>query len=133
MMHFANSLLCCLTSMAVVQCLEPAPEAFQILEIEQTIDLFAILIDGHQYSKLDSVFFSEATANFNLPGGEILNGLPAISGELSKLANVTSQHGFTTRYVSLTGLTSANVTSYFLGLFFGRASQTGQIFTEYGM
>ena len=107
-------------------------QTLDIVAIKQTINLFAVLADGHEYDQLNQVFTPNATADFGLPGGSILRGLPAITAELSELSNVTSQHEFTTQYVNFLASGTANATSYFIGVFFGSKANLGQTFTEYG-
>ena len=106
--------------------------ASEIVEINQTINLFAVLVDTSRYDQLDRVFTADASVNFNLPGGSILHGLPEILKLLSGLANVSGQHDITTQYVDLISPNTANATTYFIGNFFGVKAQAGQIFTEYG-
>ena len=108
-------------------------QAATITLIKEVINLFPILVDSHTYTEFGRVFTQNATANLQAPGGLIFHGVPEISEQLSGLANVSSQHGFTTQYVNVLSPTTANATTYLFANFFGQGDLEGQLFTEYGM
>ena len=112
--------------------LQPNAEATAITLIKQTINLFPVLVDSHVFNQFDQVFAPNATADLKSPDGAIFRGVSEISAALSGLQNVSSQHGFTTQFVTVTSSSTANATAYLFANFFGQGDKEGQIFTEYG-
>ena len=104
-----------------------------ILEIKQTMNLFAILVDRHQYSELSQVFTPDVVADLGTPSSNNLSGLSTITDFLTNtLGKITGQHAYSTQFVDITSSTTASVTTYFVGHFYGKGSQRGQIFQNFG-
>lgn len=103
-----------------------------VVQIQQTLNLFPLAVDSHNYTILDQVFATDATANFATSAG-YLQGLTAIKDGLRvSLGNTTSQHAFTTQSIDVVGGRKASAVTYLTGTFFGKGSYEGQIFTTYG-
>ena len=129
-------------TVALTICMRPAYAIYtedptiidNIVSIEQTLNLFARSVDTHDYALLDSVFASDAVANFATPAG-FVDGLPAIKTELrTALTGTISQHALSTHMIYVAGgqPTTASARTYLQGTFFGQGNLTGQIQTTYG-
>lgn len=94
--------------------------------------MFPIVVDGQLLDQFDQVFTPNATANLHPPNNQIFYGIPEIVQSISGLANVSSQHGFTTQHVTMFSPSTANATTYLFANFYGQGAQLGQIFTVYG-
>lgn len=102
--------------------------------IEYTINLFAYLVDTHNYTSLDSVFTSNAVADFATSAGYI-TGLPTIKQDLQKsLGSTISQHSLSTCIIKVleTDATKATAITYLQGTIFGQGNSTGQYMTTFG-
>ena len=103
-----------------------------VIQIQQTLSLFPLAVDDHNYTILNQVFAANATANF-ATFAEYLQGLPAIKkGLRDSLANSTSQHALTTQSIDVFEDRKASAVTYITGTFFGQGPYAGQIFTTYG-
>ena len=116
---------------SLVHSLSPT-DAAAIVSISQTINLYGHLVDTGQSSQLDRVFAANASANFSLPGVNIVHGLPSIIEHVNAVANVTGQHALTTNYVELLSGHTANASTELAATFFGKGAQLGQIYVVYG-
>lgn len=110
-----------------------AISASAIVDIQQTLALFPILLDGGRLDELHQVFTRNVTADLGVPGFTNLTGLDMLIASLAHFRNLSSQHAYTTQYVNLTGINSATATTYFNGFFFGKGNFSGQVFTNYGV
>lgn len=103
-----------------------------ILDITQTVSLFAVLLDDHAYNDLYRVFTDNATADFNATGIPVCHGLPAIIARLEDLKDAPSMMAISTQYVDLhTPPVTARAISYVTGNMF-TPGWTEPSFTEYG-
>lgn len=103
-----------------------------IVDITQTVSLFAVLLDDHAYHDLDRVFTVNATADFNATGIPVCHGLPAIIARLEDLKDAPSMMAISTQYVDLhTPPVTARAVSYVTGNMF-TPGWTEPSFTEYG-
>ena len=103
-----------------------------IVEIQQTIDLFAIAVDQHRLNLIPSIFTENVTANLAAPGATDLRGIQALTQVLSTLNGISSLHEQSTHYVTFSSTGMAHATTYNVATFFGTGDLQGQIFTEYG-
>ncbi|KAI9713452.1 MAG: hypothetical protein M1820_000834 [Bogoriella megaspora] len=104
-----------------------------IVGIKQTLNLFAVLTDRQQFSQYSQVFTENATADFGIGQG-IQSGIPEITNLISStLKGVRGQHSYSTQFIDITGLNTANSTTYFVGIFFGQGYLEGQIFQNFGI
>ncbi len=105
------------------------------VEIEYTLNLFAYLVDTHNYTSLDMVFTSDAMANFATPIGAIV-GRPMIEQYLQEeLGRIISQHALSTHIIRTleTDCGRATAITYLQGTFFGQGNATGQYMTTFGL
>ena len=113
--------------------LQPVQSRGHIESIKQTVNMFPLVVDGQLLNQFDKVFTPNATANLHPPSGQVFYGIPEIVQSIAGLANVSSQHGFTTQHVEMLSSTTANATIYLFANFYGKGAQQGQIYTVYGM
>ena len=105
------------------------------LEIEFTLNLFAYLVDTHNYTSLDMVFTPDAMADFATPIGAI-NGRSMIEQYLQeKLGRTISQHALSTHIIRTldTNCRRATAVTYLQGTIFGQGNITGQYLTTFGL
>ena len=113
-----------------------APEhpAAAIVDIQQTLTLFAYSVDTQDYSLLASVFTPDVTANFSEPGAEDVVGLPALQAALKhSLTGLKSQHTLDTLQVQFASDKKATATMYLVATFFGQGNFTGQAYINNGI
>lgn len=105
------------------------------IDIEYTLNLFANVVDTHDFSSLAMVFSSNAVANFSTSAGS-LDGLPMIEQYLRKsLGNTVSQHALSTHVIRVLDrdCTSASAITYLQGSIFGQGNETGTSLTTFGL
>lgn len=103
-----------------------------IIDITQTVSLFAVLLDDHAYSELGRVFTVNATADFNATDVPVCHGLPAIIARLEDLKDAPSMMAISTQYVDVhTPPVTAQAISYVTGNMFTPGWMEPS-FTEYG-
>lgn len=131
-MHLPSLLL------APLSLLSPTPSSLStlartaaIVDISNTIALFALLLDTHDYARLHLVFTPSAVADFNATGVPICRGLPAIQQRLADLADAPSQMALSTQYVNVSSPTAADATTYVVGTMF-TPGWSEPSFVEYG-
>ena len=107
-------------------------QAVDVVNIQQTLNLFAIAVDQHQLGLLPEVFTTDVTANFSIPGGAIQIGLDAVTQLLMTLEAIPSLHYQSTNFLAFTGSQQAHATTYLTGLFFGTGDLQGQVYQNYG-
>lgn len=105
--------------------------AVAIVDITQTMSLFAVLLDDHAYSDLGRVFTLNATADFNATGIPVCEGLPAIIERLEDLRDAPSMMAISTQFVEVQSPLAARAVSYVTGNMF-TPGWTEPSFTEYG-
>ncbi|KAJ6133481.1 hypothetical protein N7471_008696 [Penicillium samsonianum] len=105
--------------------------AVAIVDITQTMSLFALLLDDHAYTDLGRVFTVNATADFNATGIPVCEGLPAIIERLEDLRDASSMMAISTQFVEVQSSVAARATSYVTGNMF-TPGWTEPSFTEYG-
>ena len=102
-----------------------------ILQIQQTLNQYALDVDSKNYTALIDVFTPNARAEFQ--PSLVAFGLPAIVAEVSKsLEGLISQHSLTTQVVTLESETDASAVTYLQANFFGQGNLTGEVVTDYG-
>ncbi|KAL9133718.1 MAG: hypothetical protein Q9175_005100 [Cornicularia normoerica] len=102
-------------------------QAVDVVEIQQTLNLFAIAVDQHRLELLPQVFTADVIANFSIPGGTIQHGLDAVTQLLMTLQAIPSLHYQSTNYLNFTTSQQAHATTYLTGTFFGSGDLQGQI------
>ncbi|KAJ5140416.1 hypothetical protein N7448_003824 [Penicillium atrosanguineum] len=105
--------------------------AVAIVDITQTMSLFAVLLDNHAYADLGRVFTLNATADFNATGIPVCEGLPAIIERLEDLRDAPSMMAISTQFVEVQLPVAARATTYVTGNMF-TPGWTEPSFTEYG-
>ena len=90
------------------------------------IDLFKILADSAHHNQMSRAFTTNTSIRFFLPGVGILHGFPAVEKGICNISNITSQHSHTTSHIELSGLETANTTTYITGTIFSRKLQANQ-------
>ncbi|KOS39740.1 hypothetical protein ACN38_g9428 [Penicillium nordicum] len=105
--------------------------AVAIVDITQTMSLFAVLLDDHAYADLGRVFTLNATADFNTTGVLVCEGLPAIIERLENLRNAPSMMAISTQFVEVQLPVTARAVSYVTGNMF-TPGWTEPSFAEYG-
>ena len=106
--------------------------ATDVVQIQQTLNLFPLSVDRKNYSLLAEIFTADATANFLV--GPITHGLEEIQEQLqARLKGLISHHSLTTQSIEVEqGRKTASATSYLIAVFFGHGPLAKQIFTNYG-
>lgn len=107
-------------------------QAVDVVEIQQTLNLFAIAVNQHQLGLLPEVFTTDVTTNFDIPGGDIQTGLDAVTRLLMTLEAIPSLHYQSTNFLKFTGSQQAHATTYLLESFFGTGALQGQVYQSYG-
>ena len=108
-------------------------EAIDIILIRNTLNLFSILVDGHEYDRFGEVFAPNATADFDLSSHQIYHSVDEISQGLSILKNITSQHGFTSQYVNVTTPGhAATAATYLFSNFYGQGDKKNETYQVFG-
>ena len=75
----------------------PVPSPADELQIRNKLSLYAIAIDNKDFGLLSQVFTQDVHINFPSPGGENLNGLPAVQEYLkAQLDGFVTQHTLST-------------------------------------
>lgn len=102
-----------------------------IVDIQQTLNQYALSVDSKNYVILADIFTPDARADFLV--FPVVHGLPAIVAVLSKaLEGLISQHSLTTQVITLESETDASAITYLQGNFFGQGNLTGQVLNNYG-
>ena len=106
--------------------------ASDIVQIQQTLNLFPLSVDTKNYSLLADIFTSDVTANFLI--GSVLHGLEAVQQQLeTHLKGLVSHHSLTTQSVVVgENRDTASATSYLIANFFGQGDLARQVLTNYG-
>lgn len=110
--------------------IEPNQDAATVLQIQQTLSLYAFLIDGKQFEKLDMVFHENVWANYSSLIG-IFHPLYVLKAGLQRsIAAVTTQHALATQMVDVAkNGTTAQSATYFTASHFGTGDFYGQVRT----
>jgi len=84
------------------------------LQIQQTLGLYAFIVDGKQWDQLDMVFYDDVWANYSALIG-VFHPLSALKAGLrTSVAQVTTQHALTTMLIDISedGTTARSATQF---------------------
>jgi hypothetical protein len=84
------------------------------LQIQQTLALYAFIVDGKQWDQLDMVFYDNVWANYSALIG-VFHPLSALrAGLKTSVAQVTTQHALTTMLIDVSenGTTARSATQF---------------------
>lgn len=112
----------------------PLSSATDELQIRNKISLYAIALDTLNLTLLDEVFTSDVMINYQLPGGGVFYGLPAVKTFLvQSLTGFVTQHTLSTTLVEQTdqkgGVKSV---AYLVANYIGQGNLTGSAAYIYG-
>ncbi|PGH13472.1 hypothetical protein AJ79_03602 [Helicocarpus griseus UAMH5409] len=118
---------------AFASVIEPNQDVAAMLQIQQTMSLYAVLVDGKQFDKLDLVFHNDVWANYSALLG-VLHPLSALKTGLQRsVSAVMTQHALTTQLVDVAkNGTSARSATYFTASHFGTEDFYGQTLWGWG-
>lgn len=111
--------------------IEPNQDVGAVLQIQQTLSLYAFIVDGKQFDKLDMIFHENVWANYSALIG-VFHPLDALKAGLERAtAPVTTQHALTTQLVDVAkdGSTARSATQ-FTASHFGIGNFYGEVRTQ---
>ena len=103
-------------------------EAVSVVEIQQVIDLFAVVVDQHRWDLLTQVFQPDVVADFNIPDSPAVHGIQAVIQLLRRFEAYPSFHGQSSHYVDMSNPNRPHAVTYITGVFF----LPERIYTSYG-
>ena len=103
-------------------------DAVSVVEIQQVINLFAVVVDQHRWDLLSQVFHPDITADFNVPDSPVVHGLDNLIQLLRRLESYPSYHSQSSHYVDMSNPQRPHAVTYITGIFF----LPERIYTNYG-
>ncbi|KAK4544073.1 hypothetical protein LTR36_004571 [Oleoguttula mirabilis] len=110
-----------------------APNPLDYFAIQNTISRYCFALDSKDFDLLKQVFTEDVDSIYPFGRGQI-QGVQNVAAAIKKrLTHITSQHALTTQHIVIAADgKSAQVTTYFTGVHFGKGKWEGQEVTAWG-
>ncbi|KAK3678337.1 hypothetical protein LTR78_001634 [Recurvomyces mirabilis] len=109
-----------------------APNAVDYIAIQNTISRYCIALDTKNFDLLKQVFTEDVDTVYPF-GGQRKGVQPIIDAISKRLSPVTHQHALTTQHIEIAADgKSAESTTYFTGIHFGKGKWDGKEVTAWG-
>lgn len=107
------------------------PSAQDVVDIQQTLNLFSFAVDANRLDLIDSIFTPDAEV---VVAGKPYSGSDQISKSLGQLLDKVQscQHALSTLHVSIIGPGRARTVNMLRGIFFGKGPLAGEVYSSYG-